>query len=374
MAKRIRPLRLGRGVRLTFEVSADVDPKSDARPSKSVRKRPPAKSTVKRARPIVRRRAQPVAKDAPVPVSSSVDPTGGVPIAVAASGPEMSAPAVTTPPIIAPAVAAPTLIAPPTMGPAVTGPPTIGPEMGAPTVPGPGGVHQTARLQWAVLVAVAAVVVVAAVAFPRGPAAPDAPASEGSASTGSPTGGFARAPQAIGPGSVAAPRVSAAPAAVAASVSPQPASELPKKSSVTAAAKRAPAAAKSPAPIMAAPVEQPKKEEPVAVAASVEPAPASASESTAVVTTGLVTITGCLEISTDGDTFRLTDAEGADVPKARSWRSGFFKKRPAPVMVVDPAEHLGLKASVGKRVAATGQLANRDLRISSLRVVGPSCR
>ena len=43
----------------------------------------------------------------------------------------------------------------------------------------------------------------------------------------------------------------------------------------------------------------------------------------------MVTITGCLEVSTSGDTFRLTDTEGVDAPKSRSWRSGFFKKRGA---------------------------------------------
>ena len=87
----------------------------------------------------------------------------------------------------------------------------------------------------------------------------------------------------------------------------------------------------------------------------------------------MVTITGCLEISTSGDTFRLTDAEGVDAPKSRSWRTGFFKKRPAPVTLVGPPDRQALTSSVGRRVAATGQLASRELRVSSLRVVGPSC-
>ena len=87
----------------------------------------------------------------------------------------------------------------------------------------------------------------------------------------------------------------------------------------------------------------------------------------------LVTITGCLEVSTDGDTFRLTNAEGVDAPKSRSWRTGFLKKRPAPVTLVEPPDRLALTTHVGRRVAATGQLASRELRVSSLRVVGPSC-
>ena len=338
MAKRIRPLRVGRGVRWTFEVSADVDPKSDARATRTARKRPPAKSTVKRAKPAVRRRAQPIAKSASAPVTSSVEPTGPVPIAQVAA-----APMVTAPPIIAP----PT-IAPPMIPQAVFAPASDAAAVSA----SPAAAAHTTRLQWIVLVA-AAVLVVAAVAYPRGPAAPDVPAGDGSLATASPAGPSARSAQAIAVDTVPAAGVNAAQAA--AMVAPQPVSEAPKKPVVPAVTKRA-AAAKSPAPIVAAPVEPPKKEEPVAVAAAVEPPPAPVSASTAIVTPGLVTITGCLEISTDGDTFRLTDAEGADVPKSRSWRSGFFKKRPAPVMLVDPPAHLGLKTSVGKRVSATGQL------------------
>ena len=83
-----------------------------------------------------------------------------------------------------------------------------------------------------------------------------------------------------------------------------------------------------------------------------------------------VTITGCLEVSTDGDTFRLNDVEGADAPKSRSWRTGFFKKRPAPVVLAEPVDRQALTANVGHRVAATGQLASRELKVSSLRVVG----
>ncbi len=86
-----------------------------------------------------------------------------------------------------------------------------------------------------------------------------------------------------------------------------------------------------------------------------------------------VTVTGCLEVSTDGDTFRLSDVEGADAPKSRSWRTGFFKKRPSPVMLVDPPDRQVLASNVGHRVAATGQLTNRDLTLHSLHVVGSSC-
>jgi hypothetical protein len=86
-----------------------------------------------------------------------------------------------------------------------------------------------------------------------------------------------------------------------------------------------------------------------------------------------VTITGCLEVSVDQDEFRLTDTEGVDAPKSRSWRSGFLKKRSAPVALVAPPDRLALQTHVGRRVAATGLLSSHDLKVSALRVVGSSC-
>jgi hypothetical protein len=86
-----------------------------------------------------------------------------------------------------------------------------------------------------------------------------------------------------------------------------------------------------------------------------------------------VTITGCLEVSVDRDDFRLTDTEGADAPRSRSWRTGFLKKRSAPVALVEPPDRSALQAQVGRRVAATGLLTSHDLRVNSLRVVGPAC-
>jgi hypothetical protein len=86
-----------------------------------------------------------------------------------------------------------------------------------------------------------------------------------------------------------------------------------------------------------------------------------------------VTITGCLEVSISQDEFRLTDIEGADAPKSRSWRTGFLKKRPTPVALIAPPDPQDLQKQAGRRVSATGLMTNRDLRVSSLRVVGPSC-
>ena len=92
--------------------------------------------------------------------------------------------------------------------------------------------------------------------------------------------------------------------------------------------------------------------------------PASVQES------ALVTITGCLE--TDEEIFRLNDTAGSDAPKSRSWKTGFLKKRSATIAVVD-ASGVGLPAHVGKRVALTGLLVDRDMQVRSLRRVAATC-
>jgi hypothetical protein len=86
----------------------------------------------------------------------------------------------------------------------------------------------------------------------------------------------------------------------------------------------------------------------------------------------IVTLTGCLEMSTDQQDFRLTDTEGADAPKSRSWHSGFLQKRSVPVALDAPGS-FALKGDVGRRVAATGVLSGRALTVQSLRVVSTSC-
>jgi hypothetical protein len=86
-----------------------------------------------------------------------------------------------------------------------------------------------------------------------------------------------------------------------------------------------------------------------------------------------VTLTGCLEATPAGDEFRLTETEGDEAPRARSWKTGFLKKRPTPVALVSPPDPHGLQRQVGRRVAVTGELLDRDMKVSSIRVVGPSC-
>lgn len=82
------------------------------------------------------------------------------------------------------------------------------------------------------------------------------------------------------------------------------------------------------------------------------------------------TITGCLE--GDGQRFELKDTAGADVPKARSWKSGFLKKGPKSIDVVDRAG-LDLSSHVGQRVTLSGTLEDREMQARSLRRVAASC-
>jgi hypothetical protein len=86
-----------------------------------------------------------------------------------------------------------------------------------------------------------------------------------------------------------------------------------------------------------------------------------------------VTITGCLEMTTGGDEFRLTETDGDEAPKARGWRSGFLKRSPAPVELIAPPDPSALRKLVGHRVAATGVLDSRELRVRSFRRAGSTC-
>lgn len=114
----------------------------------------------------------------------------------------------------------------------------------------------------------------------------------------------------------------------------------------------------------AAPSERVLDSTPTASAA--HPAPASAVENVA-----SVTITGCLEH--DEETFWLRDASGVDTPTSRSWKSGFLKKRPSRIEIVDATNALRLPSYVGQRVTASGTLVNREMKTRSLYRVSSSC-
>jgi hypothetical protein len=84
-----------------------------------------------------------------------------------------------------------------------------------------------------------------------------------------------------------------------------------------------------------------------------------------------VTIFGCLEQS--NNTYRLTDTDGVDAPRARSWKTGFLKKGNASVEVVDPANRAHLSSQIGHRVGVTGTLSDRQLQVRSIRKISSSC-
>jgi hypothetical protein len=100
---------------------------------------------------------------------------------------------------------------------------------------------------------------------------------------------------------------------------------------------------------------------------------ASSSAAQASAASQSATISGCLEMTVNGDQFRLTDTDGTDAPKARSWKSGFLKKGSASVDLVDFSEGSLLRQYVGHRVVATGLLSGRQLRLRSIQSGGSSC-
>jgi hypothetical protein len=110
------------------------------------------------------------------------------------------------------------------------------------------------------------------------------------------------------------------------------------------------------------------------VAASNAPAASESrlsSTTDAVATPQIVTIAGCL--AQDGESFRLKDTTGADAPRSRSWKSGFLKKSPAAVEVVDASRRLKLTNHVGERVSVTGTMTDGEMQVRSLRRVANSC-
>lgn len=84
-----------------------------------------------------------------------------------------------------------------------------------------------------------------------------------------------------------------------------------------------------------------------------------------------VTITGCL--IRDDETFKLKDTEGEETPKARSWKSGFLRKKAASIDLVDATNRLKLDTHVGERVSVRGMLVEREMQARSLQRVAESC-
>jgi hypothetical protein len=116
--------------------------------------------------------------------------------------------------------------------------------------------------------------------------------------------------------------------------------------------------------LVAASLRSPAVEVESAVAAS----PREATEQ--IEATGPVTISGCLERV--GDEFWLKNVSGDDAPRSRSWKSGFLRKRSPSIAVIDRGYTHRLANYVGQRIETTGALADREMRVRALRVLG-SC-
>jgi len=84
-----------------------------------------------------------------------------------------------------------------------------------------------------------------------------------------------------------------------------------------------------------------------------------------------ITVTGCL--ARDEDTFRLNDTAGENAPTKRSWKTGFLKRKPASIHVVDASNRLRLTNYVGRRIAVTGTMVDREMQARSLQRVAASC-
>ena len=92
----------------------------------------------------------------------------------------------------------------------------------------------------------------------------------------------------------------------------------------------------------------------------------------AVAATRPVSVTGCLQRNDRG--FKLKDPEGTDAPKARSWKSGFFKRSSVSVTLREAGSAARLSDHVGQRVSVTGPMVDREMRVQSLRRVAATCQ
>jgi hypothetical protein len=101
------------------------------------------------------------------------------------------------------------------------------------------------------------------------------------------------------------------------------------------------------------------------------PEPAAAAHMESARGAALVTIEGCLERKSDR--FRLTDTDGANAPKSRSWKSGFLRKRSRALDVTDAPNGLLLRGYTGRRVSVTGTFVDGELHARSVERANGSC-
>lgn len=123
--------------------------------------------------------------------------------------------------------------------------------------------------------------------------------------------------------------------------------------------------------------ESPKAPSSTSASVAPESVMANAPESDALETKGTVgrtapvTIFGCLQQSDSA--FRLTDTDGVDAPKSRSWKTAFLKKGATSIAVTDPGNRNRLASHVGQRLSVTGTLVDRQMQVRSIRRISPSC-
>ena len=105
-----------------------------------------------------------------------------------------------------------------------------------------------------------------------------------------------------------------------------------------------------------------------AKATAAKAAPAKAAPA---VPAGSITLTGCLEA--DGRKYMLTDLEGAQAPKGRSWKTAFVTKRSKDVQVT-PSSSVKLGDHLGHKVSVVG-VRNGDthLQARSIKQLAASC-
>jgi hypothetical protein len=156
---------------------------------------------------------------------------------------------------------------------------------------------------------------------------------------------------------------------------PQPVAATTRQPQAAPIAAKAPRSAGTPAVTFASVPIATSASDSVARIAAAEPSATASSANVAAEPVGQapITISGCLEGTPDGDRFRLTDTDGAGAPKARGWRSGFLKKRPAAVELIDLLDPISLRKLVGHRVLATGVLDSKELRVRSITQAGSMC-
>jgi hypothetical protein len=102
------------------------------------------------------------------------------------------------------------------------------------------------------------------------------------------------------------------------------------------------------------------------IAAADEPAPPKAKAPPS------VTLTGCLRA--DGTKYKLTDLQGSEAPKGRTWKRGFIKKTPKDVEVVGASSNVKLKDHVGRKITIVGMKdGETHVKAQSVKRVAGSC-